>query len=140
MLFDRGGIKVDIYINYGKDTIVHHTVKTCSEANVLDVLKDAAEIELTEDESATGHEGAMVTSIDGIKNNADHCWIYYVFELGSSGWRIPVVMPDKLEVSDKMRIGWRYYDFAKRGSEIKDGPRWTSRCVSKTRTCARQFS
>ncbi len=136
MLFDRGGIKVDIYINYGKDSIRHHTVKTCSEASVLDVLKDAAEIELTEDAS---HEGAMVTSIDGIKNNADHCWIYYVFELGSSGWRIPDVMPDKLEVSDKMRIGWRYYDFAKRGSKIKDGPRWTNRCVSKTRTCARQF-
>jgi hypothetical protein len=138
MLFDRGKIRVDLYINYGNDEIKHHEVRVCPGTSVLEALKEAADIEFTPDDSATGHQGSMVTAINDIRSDAKHCWIYYVFERGAPGWSLPKEMPDRLKVSEGMRIGWRYYDMAM-GEEIKDGPLWTSRCVSKTRTCARQF-
>lgn len=136
----RGGeIKVFVSINYGSDRIRHEAVKVAAGTNVLDALKAAAEVEAAQDESATGHLGSMVTSIDGFCNDVDHAWIYYVFERGASGWRIPREMPDQLGVSDGMKIGWRLYNIKEHGPVPRDGPLWSSRCASKTRTCARQF-
>jgi hypothetical protein len=131
-------IKVFVYINYGEDRIRHEAVKVPVGTTVLGALVAAAEVEVT-DESATGHQGSMVTSIDGFSNDVDHAWIYYVFEQEASGWRIPRNMPDYLEVSEGMRIGWRFYNLKEHGPVPKDGPLWSSRCASKTRTCARQF-
>jgi len=139
MFFDRDKIKIFVYINYGNDEIRHESLKLSSGVSVLEALKEVAKVGYTADESATSHEGAMVTSIDGIQNDQNHCWIYYVFERGASGWRIPQEMPDRLKVTEGMRIGWRYYDMGKMGLAPKDGPLWTTRCISKTRTCARQF-
>lgn len=139
MLFDRGKIKVYLYINYGNDEIRHQNVSLAPGSSVLDALEKVADLEVTPDESATGHEGSMVTSIDGHRNDLEHCWIYYVFERGDSGWRIPLEMPDRLEVTEGMRVGWRYCDMVKTGNRPVDGPLWTTRCVSKTRTCSRQF-
>ncbi|MHC1630777.1 MAG: hypothetical protein ACXQT4_00520 [Methanotrichaceae archaeon] len=145
MFFRRDKIKkinVTIYINYGNDKIRHQTMGVSSGTSILEVLKNIAEIEFNPDEpdkSVTDRQRSVVTFIDGVRADADHCWIYYVFDQGNSGWRIPKEMPDKLETSDKMRIGWRYYDIAEKGPEIKDGPLWTSWCVSKTRVCSREF-
>ncbi len=131
-------IKVFVYINYGRDQIRHEAVKVPVGTTVLSALEAAAEVEVT-DESATGHLGSMVTSIDGFSNDIDHAWLYYVFERGDAGWRIPTEMPDGLCVSDGMRIGWRLYNLKEHGPVPNDGPLWSSRCASKTRTCARQF-
>jgi hypothetical protein len=114
-------------------------VKVAASSNVLDALKAAADVVATPDESATGHRGSMVTAIDGFSNDMDHAWIYYVFERGTSGWRIPKEMPDGLRVSDGMRIGWRLYNLKEHGPVPMEGPLWSSRCASKIRTCARQF-
>lgn len=139
MLFDRGKVKVFVYINYGRDEIRHECLKVSPEDSVLDVLKKVAQVEFSEDESATDHDGAMVCFIDGFANDLEHCWIYYVFERGESGWRLPFEMPDCLKVSDGMRIGWRYIERSGIGERPLDGPLWTTRCVSKTRTCSRKF-
>ncbi len=136
---NKGEIRAFVSINYGSDRIRHEVLKVVPGASVLDLLKTAAEVEVAPDESATGHAGSMVTAIDGFSNDIDHAWLYYVFERGDSGWRIPMDMPDRLEVSDGMRIGWRLYNVKELGPVPKEGPLWSSRCVSKTRTCARQF-
>lgn len=136
----RGGeIKVFVSINYGSDRIRHEAVKVHAGMTVLDALKATADVETTPDESATGHLGSMVTAIDGFSNDIDHAWIYYVFDRGDSGWRIPKEMPDQLQASDGMRIGWRLYNFKEHGPVPGEGPLWSSRCASKTRICARQF-
>ncbi|MFA7356515.1 MAG: hypothetical protein WCY97_05490 [Methanothrix sp.] len=132
-------IKAFVSINYGSDQIRHEAVEVPFGASVLDALKAAANVEVAPDESSTGHSGPMVTAIDGFFNGIDQAWIYYVFERGESGWRIPEEMPDSLRVSNGMRIGWRLYNFKERGAVPKEGPLWSSRCASKTRTCARQF-
>jgi len=135
----EGEIKAFVSINYGSDRIRHQAVKLASGASVLDALRASAEVVITPDESATGHRGSMVTAIDGVSNDIDHAWLYYVFERGDAGWRIPMEMPGSLDVSDGMKIGWRLYNFRERGPVPTDGPLWSSRCASKTRTCARQF-
>jgi hypothetical protein len=132
-------IKVFVYINDGSDQIRQKAVEVPVGASVLEALKAAANVEANADESATGHSGSMVTAIDGFSNDIDHAWLYYVFERGDSGWRIPMEMPDRLKISDGMRIGWRLYNVKEHGPVPKEGPLWSSRCASKTRTCARQF-
>jgi hypothetical protein len=138
-----GWIKVEFWasvsINYGSDRIKNQNVEVSAGTTVLTALVAVAEVEIIPDESATGHMGSMVTAIDGFSNDIDHAWIHYVFERGDSGWRIPTEMPDKLLVSDGMRIGWRLYNFKELGLIPKEGPRWSSRCASKTKICARQF-
>jgi hypothetical protein len=136
---NKGEIRAFVYINYGSDRIRHEVVKVPVGTSVLGALKTVAEVVATPDESATGHQGSMVTDINGFSNDIDHVWLYYVFERGESGWRIPKDMPDRLEVSDGMRIGWRLYNLKERGPVPREGPLWSSRCASKTRTCARQF-
>ncbi len=135
----EGEGKAFVYINYGSDRISHEVVKVPVGATVLGALEAVADVVATKDERATGHQGSMVTSIDGFYSDIDHAWLYYVFERGESGWRIPKDMPDRLEVSDGMRIGWRLYNLNERGPVPREGPLWSSRCASKTRTCARKF-
>ena len=110
----EGEVKAFVYINYGSDQIRHEVVKVPIGTSVLEALKAVADVQATPNESATGHLGSMVTSIDGFYNDIDHAWLYYVFERGESGWRIPKDMPDRLEVSDGMRIGWRLYNVKER--------------------------
>lgn len=136
---NKGEIRAFVSINYGSDRIRHEVLKVVPGASVLDLLKVAAEVEVAPDESAAGHCGSMVTAIDGFESDADHAWICYVFERGDSGWRVPKEMPDRLGVTDGMRIGWRLYNVKERGQVPREGPLWSSRCSSKTRTCARQF-
>ncbi len=138
MFLGRRSPKADVYINYGDDRISHHRVKVGPNTTALSSLLEVAHVEYTPDEGATDHQGAMVTAIDGFRSDLSHCWIYYVFEYRSSGWRMPMEMPDHLAVSDGMRIGWRYYDLAL-GPRPRDGPLYTSRCAGKVRVCAREF-
>jgi len=131
---------VTVYINEGNDNIESYHVEVLPGTSIMDSLKQVAEIEFTPDESATDHKGAMVTSINGKRNDVNRCWIYYTFKKGESGWRIPKEMPDKLEISEDMRIGWRYYSLADMEEKTMTGPLWTNRCLSKTRICSRKFS
>ncbi len=130
MFFRRkmgGGIeeRAFVSINYGGDRIRHETVAVPPGATVLDVLRASAEVVVDPDGSATGHRGSMVMAIDGVSSTIDRAWIYYVFERGDAGWRIPREMPDSLAVSDGMRIGWRLYAFGEPGPRPGEGPLWS---------------
>jgi hypothetical protein len=140
MFFGRNKLQVNVYINYGNDEINHHKVKVSPETTVMDVLESVAEIDFFPDESASGHEGSMVISIDGVRSDMSNCWIYYVFERDRPGWRLPRDMPDKVKVTDSMMIGWRYYDYNSKGLIPKEGPLWTNQCINKIKTCAHKFS
>jgi hypothetical protein len=141
MFFGRGkrGLRAFVSINYGSDRIRQVAVKVPPESTVLDALLAVADAEISRDVSATGGRRSQVASIDGFSNDIDHVWLCYVFERGGSGWRIPKEMADVLMVSEGMRIGWRLYNLEEGGPVPKEGPLWSSRCASKTRTCARQF-
>jgi hypothetical protein len=139
MLFNRNKIQIDVYINYSNDIIRHRRLIAEPGINALDALDRAANIEYTPDESATGHHGAMVTSVDGFKIGIDHFWIYYVFEKNQTGWRIPQCTPDLLRITEDARIAWRYHS-AINGKDLQRyGPLFTSDCISKIKRCNRQF-
>lgn len=142
MFFGRGkgDLRAFVSINYGSDRIRQVALKVPPGTSVLDALLAAADVEISREESAVGGCRSQVASIDGFSNDIDHVWLYYVFERGGSSWRIPKEMADGLMVSEGMRIGWRLYNL-KEGSPVpKEGPLWSSRCASKTRTCGRKFS
>lgn len=130
-------LQVDIYLNFGDDLIKHHKLALKPGSNVLDALRRTTEVELTPDDSVTGHCGAAATAIDGRRSDLKHFWLYYISDKDCPGWRIPMQMPDTLEVSDGMRIAWRYHDAADMGKAPRFGPRYTSRCTGGR--CSRQF-
>jgi hypothetical protein len=139
MRFNRNRVQIDMYINYGNDTIVHRTLVAEPGINILDALKVVTDIDYTHDESATGHLGAMVTAINGVKVDINHFWIYYVLDENLGGWRIPACTPDSLKITEDTRIAWRYHD-ATSGKDIpRHGPRYTTSCMNKIRRCNRQF-
>lgn len=139
MLFSRNKIQIDLYINYAKDNVRHKKLAAEPGISVLDALKGAVDIEYTPDEGATNHHGSMVTAIDGFKVDINHFWIYYIFEEDRRGWSIPMCTPDSLKIIDDTRVAWRYHS-AISGEDIqKNGPRYTSACMSKIKKCNRQF-
>jgi hypothetical protein len=139
MFFKAKRIKVDVFINYGKDRVQHHRMEVERGSSVIDALKAVADVEFIADDRATGHRGSIVAAINGIKSTRDHFWIYYVSDSDHPGWRIPMEMPDCIIVSDEMRIAWRYHDAASMKSARRFGPRFTSGCAGKAGSCARQF-
>jgi hypothetical protein len=68
MLFSRNKIQIDVFINYGNDSIRHRKQVAEPGISALESLDGAANIEYTLDESATNHHGAMVTAIDGFQS------------------------------------------------------------------------
>lgn len=137
MLTKKSEVKADIYINFGRDSVRHHKLTLAAGSNVLDATRSIADVEFTPDDSATGHCGSVVTAIDGIRSDMKHFWMYYVSDKDIPGWRIPMQTPDSLEVTEGMRIAWRYHDSASMGKAPRFGPRYTSRCFGGR--CTRQF-
>jgi len=139
MFFKAKRIKVDVFINYGKDRVQHQRVEVERGSSVLDALKAVADVEFIADDRATGHCGSVVTAIGGARSTLNQFWLYYVSDRDYPGWRIPMETPDCTTVSDEMRIAWRYHDAASMKSARRFGPRFTSRCMGKAGSCARQF-
>lgn len=139
MLFSRNKIQIDVYINYGNDNVRHKKLAAEPGISVLDALKEVADIEYTPDESATNHQGAMVTSIDGFKVNINRFWIYYIFEESRGGWSIPMCTPDSLKITGDVRVAWRYHTSIIGNDIQRYGPRYTNACMSKIKRCNRQF-
>jgi len=139
MLGKKGKVRADIYINFGRDLVQHHKLALEPGSSILDAVRSTSEVEFTPDDSATGHCGSVVIGIDGIKSDMKHFWMYYVSDKEVPGWRIPMQTPDSLEVTDGMRIAWRYHDATSIsiGKAPKFGPRYTSRCSGGR--CSRQF-
>lgn len=143
MLFGRTKaktkIKIDVYINYGNDEILHKKLEAELGISALDALAQVVDIEYTPDESATCHHGAMVTGINGFKVDLHHFWIYYIFEQGQMGWDLPMCTPDSLKIENDCRLAWRYHISADEAEMQRYGPLYTRSCIGKIRRCGRQF-
>ena len=121
MIFKRSPkevkVEAEVYINYGQDRIESSDTLVDPGTSVLEAIKKVADIRYTPDESATGHNGAMVTAINGYENDLFHFWMFYLREEGDSGWRLPMDTPDAVLVSRNSRIAWRYHDAPGEGPE-----------------------
>ena len=139
MIWNRNKIKIDIFINFGNDNILHKEVMAVPGIEALEALKRVADIEYTPDESATGHHGAVVTAINGFKVDINHFWIYYIFDKNKSGWTVPMCTPDLFEVAEDARVAWRYHTASSAKEMQKYGPLSIKSCISKIKRCNRQF-
>jgi hypothetical protein len=123
----------------GMRNIRHEKLKIEPGVNALDALAKVAKIEYMQDESATGHHGAMITSIDGFKVDINHFWIYYIFEKNKAGWRLPMCTPGLFKIKEDTRVAWRYHSGIGGNDIQRYGPLSTSNCISKIKRCNRQF-
>lgn len=139
MFFRRHEIILDIYINCGNDDIQHKRLMAEPGISALDALAKVAVIECTPDESATCHNGAMVTAINGFRVDRYNFWMYYIFENDQAGWSLPMCTPDLLPIMRDSRVGWRYHNAAEGKDIARYGPLATSNCISKIKKCNRQF-
>ena len=139
MLFKKKKVNVTLYINFGNDEIKRHSLKIEKKSSVLSVLKSIAEVEYFPNESESGHEGAMVISINGVKSSIDHCWLYYSFDDKDMCWILPGIMPNKFKIEKDIRIGWRFYDRAEEGIVPEYGPLKQKSCATKVRRCSHKF-
>lgn len=147
MIFKRkrkeGEIRVTVLINYGNGRIKKTDVSVHPATSVLEILKMVADIDYTPDESATGHMGSMITSIDGFKNDLSHFWLFFLREEDDCGWRLPMKMPDEVLISKNSFIAWRYHEMeegglGRSGNQIF-GPLYSKECISRVKKCNRQF-
>jgi len=136
---NRNKIQIDVYINYGNDTIRHKKLVAEPGIKALDALDKVANVEYTPDESATGHHGAVVTAIDGFKVDINHFWMYYIFEKSEAGWKLPMCTPDSFKITEDTRMAWRYHSAIGEKIIQRYGPLSTSKCISKIKRCNRQF-
>ena len=139
MLFSRNKIQIDVYINFGNDNVRHKKLVAEPGIGALDALDRVTNIKYTPDESATSHNGAVVTAIDGFKVDINHFWIYYVFEKNQAGWRLPMCTPDSLKITEDTRVAWRYHTATSGKDMQRYGTLSTSACISKIKRCNRQF-
>ncbi len=147
MIFKRspkeGKVKAEVHINYGNDRVSISEAIVDPGTSVLEILKMVSDIRYTPDESATGHCGAMVTAIDGFKNDLFHFWMYYLREESDSGWRLPMDTPDAVLINRNSRIAWRYHEAPMRGQNRSGvqifGPLFSKGCISRIKKCNRQF-
>lgn len=147
MIFKRGKkegeIKVTVLINYGNGRIKKTDISVHPATSILEILQMVSDIQYTADESATGHMGAMVTCIDGFKNDLSHFWLFFLREKDDCGWRMPVKMPDEVSISENSIVAWRYHCMEESGSgrsgNLIFGPLYTKDCISRVKKCNRQF-
>jgi len=139
MIWSRNKIKIDAFINFGNDDILHKGLMAEPRINALEALKRVADIEYTPDDSATGHNGAVVTAINGCKVDINHFWIYYIFDNNRAGWTVPMCTPDLFEVAEDTRIAWRYHTAFSAKEMQRYGPLSNKSCISKIKRCNRQF-
>lgn len=139
MFLSRNKIKIDVFINFGNDNILNKGLIVEAGIDALEALKRVADIEYTPDESATGHQGAVVTAINGSKVDINHFWIYYIFDNNKAGWTVPMCTPDLFEVAEDARVAWRYHTASSAKEMLRYGPLSTRSCISKIKRCNRQF-
>jgi hypothetical protein len=139
MLFKKKKVNVNLYINFGNDEIKRYNLKIEKGSNVFGVLKSIAEVEYFPDEFESGHEGAMVISINDVKSSIDHCWIYYIFNDKDMCWILPRVMSDKFKIEKDIRIGWRFYNCIEEGLIPEYGPLKQKSCATKVKRCSHKF-
>lgn len=147
LIFNRGAkdskIRVKVFINYGYGRIKKTEASIRPGTSILEILKMVSDIQYTPDESATGHMGSMITSIDGFKNDLSHFWLFFLREDDDCGWMLPMKMPNEVSVSKNSTVACRYHEMEEGGLKGSGnqifGPLYSKECISKIKRCNRQF-
>jgi len=117
-------IKVRVYIDYGANKGVRvKDVKIPQGSSILDALKAVADVKYVESDAASGHLGAVVLEIDGVKADLNMSWVFYIYDKKTRDWAFPQVTADKVIVEDGSIVLWRYYSHKEEGFPPKTRPR-----------------
>ena len=114
--------KIPIYVNFGRGKIEVREVKVEEGCTVLDATRKAFNIEFFSSDEASGHEGAVVISIEGVKADLTHSWVFYVHDENVGGWYLPDKTCDKVVIHRGNAICWRYYNHKVEGFPPKEPP------------------
>jgi len=122
-LFGRG-FKIPIYVNFGRGRIELREVKVEGKCTVLDATLKAYKAEYFPSDEASGHRGAVVIAIEGVKADLTHSWVFYVHDEKLGGWIFPDKTCDKVELHKGNVVCWRYYNHRVEGFPPKNPPLW----------------
>ncbi len=114
--------KVPIYVNFGRGRIDLREVKVEKDCTVLDATCKAYNIECFPSDEASGHEGAVVIAIEGVKADLTHSWVFYIHDEKLGGWYFPDQTCDKVKLRKGNAVCWRYYNHRIEGFPPKRPP------------------
>jgi len=109
MLEDRVGksvLTLEIVLDYGNGTTYrtwHHDVAAVSGESLLSVTSRLAELNYT-----MGGLGAFVVSINGVKGNSTHGWLWYRWDSTEKIWILGETGCDKYLVADGDLLIWSF--------------------------------
>ncbi len=114
--------KVPVYVNFGKGRVELREVEVEEGCSVLEATRRALSVEYFPSDEASGHEGAVVVAIEGVKSDLSHCWVFYVHDERLGGWLFPDRTCDKVVLQRGNAICWRYYNYKVEGFPPKRPP------------------
>lgn len=98
-------MKVNILIDYGNGTQVwYNGTSVPRETNVLMATKVIAVVKGTEYPGM----GTFVESINGVRNEGNKYWMWYIWNLNKGEWELGPVASDKYILHEGDTIMWRY--------------------------------
>ncbi|MEM0049016.1 MAG: DUF4430 domain-containing protein [Candidatus Bathyarchaeia archaeon] len=101
-------MKVNILIDYGNGTQVwYNNTIVPREASVLTATKTVASVEGT----VYPEMGTFVESINGVRNEGNRYWIWYIWNPEKKNWEWGPVASDKYILQENDTIMWRYEKF-----------------------------
>ncbi|MDI9619536.1 MAG: hypothetical protein QFX33_01740 [Candidatus Nezhaarchaeota archaeon] len=108
--------KVPVYVNFGRGRIEVKEVKIGEgECTVFDATRGAYEVEFFPSDEASGHRGAVIIAIEGVRANLHHSWVFYLYDESIGGWTFPDTTCDKVKLRKGNAVCWRYYNHVEEG-------------------------
>lgn len=114
--------KVPIYVDFGRGDVELREAKVEGNCTVLDATRRAYNVEYSPSDEASGHRGAVVIAIEGVRADLSHGWVFYVHDERLGGWYFPSQTCDKVELRRGNAVCWRYYDHKLEGFPPKGPP------------------
>ncbi|MEM2213931.1 MAG: hypothetical protein QXD66_05165 [Candidatus Nezhaarchaeales archaeon] len=102
--------KVPIYVNFGKGRIELREVKVEKGCTVLEATRKAFSIDYFSSDEPSGHKGAVVVAIEGVKSDLTHSWVFYIHDEKLGGWYFPDQTCDKVMLRKGNIVCWRFYN------------------------------
>ncbi|MEM1556705.1 MAG: DUF4430 domain-containing protein [Candidatus Bathyarchaeia archaeon] len=107
-ILEKLTMKVNILIDYGNGTQVwYNNTMVPREASVLTATKTIASVEGT----VYPEMGTFVESINGVRNEGNRYWIWYIWNPEKKNWEWGPVASDKYILQENDTIMWRYEKF-----------------------------
>lgn len=98
---------IDVKIDYGNGTVVwYNNTMTPMNSSLL-----TATLRITKVEYSIGEYGAFVYSINGLKGDSNHFWIWSYFDKKKDDWIPGPVACDKWMLHNGDIISWTYIEY-----------------------------